>query len=54
MGRRLRKLTHELAQRFPQLEDPEATIVDGQVLVDGFPNTNPASLVPVGVALALR
>ncbi len=53
-GRRLRKLTHELAQRFPHLDDPEATIVDGQVLVDGFPVKNPASLVPVGVALALR
>ena len=53
-GRRLRKLTHELAHRFPQLDDPEATIVDGQVLVDGFPSTNPASLVPVGVPLALR
>lgn len=53
-GRRLRKLTHELAQRFPQLEDPEATIADGQVLVDGFPSSNPASLIPVGVPLALR
>ena len=53
-GPRLRKLTHELAHRFPQLDDPEATIVDGQVLVDGFPSTNPGSLVPVGVPLALR
>ena len=53
-GRRLRKLASELAQRFPHLEDPEATIVDGNVLVDGFPSTNPASLVPIGVPLALR
>lgn len=53
-GRRLRKLTHELAQRFPELDDPEATIVDGQVLVDGFPVRIPLRWFPSELPLALR
>ena len=52
--RRLRKLVVELARRFPDLENPGAVIDAGDVLVDGYPNRNPASLVPVGVPLALR
>lgn len=57
MGRkdhRLRKLVVELAQRFPDLEDPGSVIDAGDVLVDGYPIRNPASLVPAGVPLALR
>jgi 23S rRNA (cytidine1920-2'-O)/16S rRNA (cytidine1409-2'-O)-methyltransferase len=57
MGRkspRLRKLATELAQRFPHLEDPDAVIAAGDVYVDGYPRTNPASLVSPGVSLTLR
>jgi 23S rRNA (cytidine1920-2'-O)/16S rRNA (cytidine1409-2'-O)-methyltransferase len=57
MGRkspRLRRLATELAQRFPHLEDPDALIAAGEVCVDGFPRTNPASLVSEGVSLTLR
>jgi 23S rRNA (cytidine1920-2'-O)/16S rRNA (cytidine1409-2'-O)-methyltransferase len=51
---RLRKLAIELARRFPHLEDPDAAIAGGEVLVDGFPRTNPESLVSAGVSVTLR
>jgi 23S rRNA (cytidine1920-2'-O)/16S rRNA (cytidine1409-2'-O)-methyltransferase len=57
MGRsspRLRKLASELAQRFPHLDDPDAAIAAGEVFVDGFPRTNPDSLVDAGASLTLR
>jgi 23S rRNA (cytidine1920-2'-O)/16S rRNA (cytidine1409-2'-O)-methyltransferase len=53
-GPRLRPLARELARRFPDLEDPELTVVTGVVLVDGVPNRNPASLVSPGASLALH
>jgi 23S rRNA (cytidine1920-2'-O)/16S rRNA (cytidine1409-2'-O)-methyltransferase len=57
MGRtspRLRKLSTELTRRFPHLAAPDALIAAGQVLVDGFPRTNPDSLVSPRASLALR
>lgn len=57
MGRpspRLRALRTELARRHPHLEHPDALIAAGEVLVNGFPRTNPASLVAVSDAIALR
>lgn len=51
---RLRTVAAELAQRFPHLADPDAAIAAGDVLVDGFPRTNPNSLVSTGVSLTLR
>jgi 23S rRNA (cytidine1920-2'-O)/16S rRNA (cytidine1409-2'-O)-methyltransferase len=52
-GRRLRPLARELARRFPDLEDPHATIAAGDVLVGGIPNRNPASLVAPDCSIAL-
>src|SRR5919197_6620012 len=53
-GRRLRPLATELARRFPDVGDPRVTIAAGDVLVDGIPNRNPASLVAPSCAIALR
>jgi 23S rRNA (cytidine1920-2'-O)/16S rRNA (cytidine1409-2'-O)-methyltransferase len=53
-GRRLRPLATELARRFPDVGDPRVTIAAGDVLVDGIPNRNPASLVASSCAIALR
>ena len=53
-GRRLRPLASELARRFPDVGDPHATIAAGDVLVDGIPNRNPASLVAPDRSIALR
>jgi 23S rRNA (cytidine1920-2'-O)/16S rRNA (cytidine1409-2'-O)-methyltransferase len=53
-GPRLRPLARELARRFPDLEDPELTVVTGVVLVDGVPNRHPASLVSPRASLALH
>ena len=52
--KQFRKLAAELARQHPELEDVEALIEQGDVLVDGIPVTNPASLVPVGAAITLR
>jgi 23S rRNA (cytidine1920-2'-O)/16S rRNA (cytidine1409-2'-O)-methyltransferase len=38
-------LLAHLARRHPELEDPEALVREGRVLVDGFPVRNPRSLV---------
>jgi 23S rRNA (cytidine1920-2'-O)/16S rRNA (cytidine1409-2'-O)-methyltransferase len=57
MGRprpRLRALCVELARRHPHLDDPDALITAGEVLVNGFPRTNPQSLVGGGDTIALR
>jgi 23S rRNA (cytidine1920-2'-O)/16S rRNA (cytidine1409-2'-O)-methyltransferase len=57
MGRtrpRLRPLATELARRYPHLADPDALIAAGDVLVDGFARTNPASLVGAGESISLR
>jgi 23S rRNA (cytidine1920-2'-O)/16S rRNA (cytidine1409-2'-O)-methyltransferase len=53
-GRALRPLARELGRRFPGIEDPETLVAAGDVLVDGMPNRNPASLVAPGASLALR
>jgi 23S rRNA (cytidine1920-2'-O)/16S rRNA (cytidine1409-2'-O)-methyltransferase len=46
---RLRVLAHELARRYPEVEDAEALVATGCVLVDGRIVTNPRSLVsPAG------
>ena len=57
MGRprpRLRALCTELVHRHPHLEHPDALITAGEVLVNGFPRTNPASLVAATDTIALR
>jgi 23S rRNA (cytidine1920-2'-O)/16S rRNA (cytidine1409-2'-O)-methyltransferase len=43
---RLRVLAWELARLHPEIEEPEALIAAGQVLVNGRIVTNPRSLVP--------
>ncbi len=56
MGRprpRLRALCTELVHRHPHLEHPDALITAGGVLVNGFPRTNPASLVAATDTIAL-
>jgi 23S rRNA (cytidine1920-2'-O)/16S rRNA (cytidine1409-2'-O)-methyltransferase len=45
---RLRTLVTELARRYPHLENADALITAGEVLVNGFPRTNPGSLVGAG------
>jgi hypothetical protein len=50
----LRKLRDELVRTHPSITDPDAAIARGEVVVDGRVVTNPASLVPVGAAIALR
>ncbi len=57
MGRtspRLRVLTKEVAHRYPDLNDPDARIAAGEVFVNGFPRTNPASLVAAEDSVTLR
>jgi 23S rRNA (cytidine1920-2'-O)/16S rRNA (cytidine1409-2'-O)-methyltransferase len=51
---RLRKLADELARTHPSLDDPEAAISAGLVLVAGRVVTNPASLVPAAAAVTVR
>ncbi|HZC28417.1 MAG TPA: SAM-dependent methyltransferase [Gaiellaceae bacterium] len=51
---RLRVLEHELARRHPELQDPRAAILRGDVLVDGIARTNPASLLRPGASITLR
>jgi 23S rRNA (cytidine1920-2'-O)/16S rRNA (cytidine1409-2'-O)-methyltransferase len=57
MGRprpRLRTLCTELVRRHPHLEHPAALIAAGEVLVNGFPRTNPTSLVAASDTITLR
>lgn len=57
MGRlspRLRTLATELVRRYPHLEDADALIVAGEVLVNGFPRTNPASLLGTGDSIRVN
>jgi 23S rRNA (cytidine1920-2'-O)/16S rRNA (cytidine1409-2'-O)-methyltransferase len=57
MGRtspRLRALATELARRYPHLDSPDALITAGGVLVNGFPRTNPASLVGAEDLIVIR
>jgi 23S rRNA (cytidine1920-2'-O)/16S rRNA (cytidine1409-2'-O)-methyltransferase len=55
MGRkarpRLRALREELVRRHPRLDDPDAAIYAGRVLVDGRIVMNPASQVRPGAAI---
>jgi 23S rRNA (cytidine1920-2'-O)/16S rRNA (cytidine1409-2'-O)-methyltransferase len=51
---RLRKLGDEVVRAFPSIEDPNAAIRAGIVLVDGLIATNPESLVRPGASIALR
>jgi 23S rRNA (cytidine1920-2'-O)/16S rRNA (cytidine1409-2'-O)-methyltransferase len=51
---RLRALVTELARRHPRLDDPGALIAGGEILVNGFPRTNPASLVSASDAIMVR
>jgi len=50
----LRSLRDELVRTHPSINDPDAAIARGAVVVDGRVVTNPASLVPVGAAITLR
>ena len=57
MGRprpRLRALCTELVHRHPDLEHPDALITAGEVLVNGFPRTNPSSLVAASDTIIVR
>lgn len=57
MGRkarpRLRALREELVRRHPRLDDPDAAIFAGRVLVDGRIVMNPASQVRAGAAIRI-
>ena len=57
MGRkarpRLRALREELVRRNPRLDDPDAAILAGRVLVDGRIVMNPASQVRPGAAIRI-
>jgi 23S rRNA (cytidine1920-2'-O)/16S rRNA (cytidine1409-2'-O)-methyltransferase len=57
MGRkarpRLRALREELVRRNPGLDDPDAAIYAGRILVDGRIVTNPASRVRPGAAIRI-
>jgi 23S rRNA (cytidine1920-2'-O)/16S rRNA (cytidine1409-2'-O)-methyltransferase len=52
--RQLRTLLEEVAERFPELEDPVGAIDSGQVLVNGMPIRNRASRVRAGSSVTLR
>lgn len=51
---RLRALAREVAHRYPHLDDPDARIAAGDVLVNGFPRANPSSLVAAEDSIVLR
>jgi 23S rRNA (cytidine1920-2'-O)/16S rRNA (cytidine1409-2'-O)-methyltransferase len=51
---RLRRLVDELARTHPHLDNPEARIRAGEILVDGIVRTNPETLVRIGVSIAVR
>jgi 23S rRNA (cytidine1920-2'-O)/16S rRNA (cytidine1409-2'-O)-methyltransferase len=50
---KFRALVDELARMYPEIEDPRALIVRGDVVVDGIVRTNPASLVRRGASIVL-
>jgi 23S rRNA (cytidine1920-2'-O)/16S rRNA (cytidine1409-2'-O)-methyltransferase len=52
--RQLRTLLEEVAERFPELDDPAEAIGEGQVLVNGMPVRNQASRVRRGSSISLR
>jgi 23S rRNA (cytidine1920-2'-O)/16S rRNA (cytidine1409-2'-O)-methyltransferase len=49
-----RPLVSELARKYPEIHDPVATIVAGEVAVDGFVRRNPRSMVRMDASIALR
>ena len=49
-----RKLAGEVARLRPDLDDPEAAIAGGSVLVDGVVVRNPASMVRPGTSVVVR
>lgn len=51
---RRRKLVDELRRVRPDLDEPQAAIVSGWVLVDGSVVTNPASMVRAGASIRVR
>ena len=51
---RLRRLVDELARTHQHLDDPEARIRAGEIVVDGIVRTNPATLVRAGASISLR
>lgn len=53
-SRRLRALREEVARAFPQMQEPDAEIASGAIVVDGRIMTNPASLVREGASIGLR
>ena len=53
-GRRLRTLANAVAQAYPSIEDAEALIAGGSVLVDGIAVRNPSTLVQRDAAIAIR
>ena len=52
--RRLRRLVDELARVHPHLDDPEARIRAGEVVVDGIVRRNPDTRVREGSSIQLR
>ena len=52
--RRLRKLIDELARAHPHLDDPEARIHAGEVVVDGIVRRNPDTRVREGASIEFR
>ena len=53
-GRRLRTLANAVAQAYPDIEDANALIARGGVLVDGICVRNPSTLVRAGASIAIR
>jgi 23S rRNA (cytidine1920-2'-O)/16S rRNA (cytidine1409-2'-O)-methyltransferase len=51
---KFRNVLEQLARARPDIADPEAVVVAGQVLVDGRVVTNPRSLVRTDAAMVLR
>jgi 23S rRNA (cytidine1920-2'-O)/16S rRNA (cytidine1409-2'-O)-methyltransferase len=47
------RLKRAVAKAYPDLDDPEAAIVSGRVVVDGLVQTNPATMVPAAANVAL-
>jgi 23S rRNA (cytidine1920-2'-O)/16S rRNA (cytidine1409-2'-O)-methyltransferase len=51
---RFRALRDELRRARPDVDDPDALIAAGEVLVDGVVRTNPATQVRAGAAIVVR
>jgi 23S rRNA (cytidine1920-2'-O)/16S rRNA (cytidine1409-2'-O)-methyltransferase len=51
---KLRTLRQELARLHPELEDPDAEIAAGHVLVNGVPRTKPETRVAPGTSVVVR